>query len=57
MVLSRARTALSGLLSAAPPQRKPSIAWRLRRTEELTAGNFPALWQNVATSARDEPAR
>ena len=23
----------------------------------LTAGNFPALWQNVATSARDEPAR
>jgi hypothetical protein len=23
----------------------------------LTAGNFPALWPNVATSARDEPAR
>jgi uncharacterized membrane protein len=57
MVLSRTRTMLSGLLSAAPPQRKPSIAWRLRRTEELAAGNFPALWQNVVTAARDEPAR
>jgi hypothetical protein len=29
---------------------------RLRRAEELTAGNFLALWQNVATSARDKPA-
>jgi hypothetical protein len=47
----------SGLLSAAPPQRRPSIAWRLRRTEELTAGNFPAFSQNVAMTARDEPAR
>jgi hypothetical protein len=43
MVLSRARAIPSSLLTAAPPQRKPSIAWRPRRAEELAAGNFPAL--------------
>jgi uncharacterized membrane protein len=47
MVLLRARAVLSSLLDAAPPQRKPSIAWRLRRAEELAAGNFPVLWRNM----------
>ena len=47
MVLLRARAMLSSLLDAAPPQRKPSIAWRLRRAEELAAGNFPVLWHNM----------
>ena len=47
MVLLRARAMLSSLLDAAPPQRKPSIAWRLRRAEELAAGNFPVLWRNM----------
>jgi uncharacterized membrane protein len=46
MVLLRARAMLSSLLSAAPPQRKPSIAWRLSRAEELAAGSFPDLWRN-----------
>jgi uncharacterized membrane protein len=46
MVLLRARALLSGLLAPAPPQRKPSIAWRLGRAEELAAGNFPVLWRN-----------
>jgi uncharacterized membrane protein len=47
MVLLRARVMLSSLLDAAPPQRKPSITWRLRRAEELAAGNFPVLWRNM----------
>jgi uncharacterized membrane protein len=48
MVLLRAGALLSRLLNAAPPQRKPAIAWRLRRVEELAAGNFPELWRNTA---------
>jgi len=48
MVLLRAGALLSRLLTAAPPQRKPSIAWRLRHVEELAADNFPALWRNTA---------
>ncbi len=48
MVLLRARVMLTSLLSAAPQQRKPSIAWRLRHVEELAAGNFPVLWRNTA---------
>ncbi len=48
MVLLRAEALLSRLLNAAPPQRKPAIAWRLRRVEELAAGNFPELWRNTA---------
>jgi uncharacterized membrane protein len=48
MVLLRARSMLSSLLNAAPPQRKPPIAWRLHRVEELAAGQFPALWRNTA---------
>jgi len=48
MVLLRARALLSRLQNAAPPQRKPAIAWRLRRVEELGAGNFPELWRNTA---------
>ena len=47
MVLVRARAMLTSLLSAAPQQRKPSIAWRLRHVEELAAGNFPVLWRNT----------
>jgi uncharacterized membrane protein len=47
MVLLRARAMLASLLTAAPPQRKPAIAWRLRRAEELAAGNFPDLWRNT----------
>ena len=48
MVLLRARTLLSGLLNAAPPQRRSSIAWRLHRAEELIAGNFPVIWRHAA---------
>jgi hypothetical protein len=40
---------LSRLLSAAPPGRKPPITWRLRRAEELAAGNFPVLWHNLTS--------
>ena len=47
MVLLRAQAMLSSLLDAAPPRRKPSIAWRLRRAEEFAAGNFPVLWRNI----------
>ena len=48
MVLLRARTLLTGLLNAAPPQRRSSITWRLQRAEELAAGNFPLIWRHVA---------
>jgi uncharacterized membrane protein len=47
MVLLRARALLAGLGNAAPPQRQSSIAWRLRRAEELAAGNFPLIWRQV----------
>ncbi len=53
MLLLRARALLSDLLTAAPPRRQPSIAWRLRRAEELVAGNFPAIWRHTA---EDDPA-
>jgi uncharacterized membrane protein len=55
MALLRARAMLSSLLTAAPPQRKPSITWRLRRTEELAAGNFPGLWRNMTGGDPDKP--
>ncbi len=48
MMLLRARAMLTSLLNAAPPQRKQSIAWRVRRVEELAASNFPVLWRNTA---------
>jgi len=48
MVLLRARAMLSSLRNAAPPQRQPSIAWRLHHVEELAASNFPVLWRNTA---------
>ena len=48
MVLLRARTLLTGLLNAAPPQRRSSITWRLQRAEELAACNFPLIWRHVA---------
>ena len=34
--------------TAAPPQRRSSITWRLHRTEELAAGNFPVIWHHAA---------
>jgi hypothetical protein len=48
MALLRARALLASLLNAAPPQRQPSITWRLHRAEELAAGNFPLIWHHVA---------
>jgi hypothetical protein len=47
MVLLRARAVLAGLLNAAPPQRRSSITWRLHRTEELAADNFPLIWRHA----------
>ena len=48
MVLLRARTLLTGLLSAAPPARQPPVARRLDRTGELGGGNFPGIWREAA---------
>ena len=48
MVLLRAGAMLSSLLDAAPPQRKPPIAWRLRRAEELAAGKNGPTWYTAA---------
>ena len=48
MALLQARTLLADLLNAAPPQRRSSITWRLRRAEELAAGNFPEIWRHAA---------
>jgi uncharacterized membrane protein len=50
MVLLRAQTLLTTLLTAAPPARQPPITRRLQRAEQLAAGNFPLIWQQ-ATSA------
>ena len=47
MVLLRARTLLTSLLNTAPPQRQPSIAWRLQHVEDLTTGNFPLIWRHA----------
>jgi uncharacterized membrane protein len=47
MVLLRVRTLLTSLLNAAPPQRQPSIAWRLQHAQDLMAGNFPVIWQHA----------
>jgi uncharacterized membrane protein len=44
MVLLRARALLADLLDAAPPPRRSSITWRLRRAEELASGKFPQIW-------------
>ena len=52
MVLLRARILLSTLLNAAPPARKPPIARRLHRAEELGADNFPAIWHDATGTAR-----
>jgi uncharacterized membrane protein len=50
MVLLQARALLTGLLNAAPRQRRFSITWRLHRAEELMADNFPAIWRHAADS-------
>jgi uncharacterized membrane protein len=47
MVLLRARTLLSTLLNSAPPQRRPSISWRLERAQDLIADNFPEIWRDA----------
>ena len=47
MVLLRVRTLLASLLKAAPPQRRPSIAWRLEHAQDLLAGNFPLIWRDA----------
>jgi hypothetical protein len=47
MALLRARTLLTSLLNTAPPQRQPSIAWRLQHAEDLAAGNFPLIWRHA----------
>lgn len=47
MVLLRARTLLTSLLNTAPPQRGPSIAWRLEHAQDLMAGNFPLIWRHA----------
>jgi len=44
MVLLRARSLLTSLLNAAPPSRRPPVARRLDRTEELGIGAFPLAW-------------
>ncbi|HEY6499592.1 MAG TPA: DUF2254 family protein [Streptosporangiaceae bacterium] len=51
MVLLRARVLLIGLLDTAPARRRPSIAWRLQHTEDLVAGNFPAIWQDAVKNS------
>jgi uncharacterized membrane protein len=48
MALLRVHALLTSLLSAAPPPRKPSIAWRLQHAEELAAANFPAIWRHAS---------
>ena len=57
MVLLRARALLTTLLNAAPPARRPPVARRLQRTEELGAGNFPVIWHDATgTARRSSPA-
>jgi uncharacterized membrane protein len=48
MTLLQAQALLTALLNAAPPQRQPSITWRLHRAEQLAAGNFPEIWRHAA---------
>jgi uncharacterized membrane protein len=48
MVLVRTRDLLTGLLNAAPPERRSSVSWRLHRAGELLAGNFPEIWRHAA---------
>ena len=49
MVLLWTRALLTTLLNAAPPARQPPITWRLQRTEELGAGNFPVIWHDATS--------
>ena len=52
MVLLRARTLLTTLLTAAPPARQPPITRRLHRADQLSAGNFPLIWHDTTSTAR-----
>ena len=47
MVLVRTRTLLASLLKTAPPQRRPSIAWRLEHVQGLMSSNFPVIWRHL----------
>ena len=48
MVLPRARTLLTTVLNAAPPERQPPLTRRLHRAGKLGAGNFPSIWHDAA---------
>lgn len=52
--VKRARTLLISLLKTAPAQRRPSISWRRRHTEDLLAANFPAIWRDTNGQDQDE---
>ena len=47
MVLVRTRTLLASPLKTAPPQRRPSIAWRLEHVQGLMSSNFPVIWRHL----------
>ena len=51
MVLLGARALLTTLLDAAPPARQPPVTRRLRRAEQLGAGNFPLIWHDATSGA------
>jgi uncharacterized membrane protein len=51
MVLQRTRAQLAGLRDAAPPERRNTLALRLRMVEEQLAGRYPLIWQ--ATTGHD----
>ena len=62
MVLLRARTLLTTLLTAAPPARQPPITRRLQRADQLGAGNFAVIWHDATgtvcppSQAADQPS-
>ena len=62
MVLLRARTLLTTVLNAAPPERQPPLTQRLHRAGKLGAGNFPSIWHDAAgtvcppSPAADQPS-
>ena len=62
MVLLRARTLLTTVLNAAPPERQPPLTRRLHRAGKLGAGNFPSIWHDAAgtvcppSPAADQPS-
>ena len=49
MVLLRAQALLTSLLNTTPPARRPAVTRRLRRAEQLAAGNFPLIWHEATS--------